>query len=196
MAAAPGNMTDPLAQLRDIHLPPAIDPGLPAPGWWLLGLAALALTVWSVNLAWRTWQARAYRREGIKRFNLLLAEFENHQNAQSYLTAYSSLLKQIAMTAYPRDRVAALSGEDWVDFLDKTTGSREFSMGAGQALIQGHYQNDYQSDYQNGYQNGYQSHYEGNASCDPEKLHNLAITWIKKHHKSLATEQSTLVVAP
>ncbi|HAD08873.1 MAG TPA: hypothetical protein DCF62_05290 [Porticoccaceae bacterium] len=53
--------SDPLAQLRDIHLPEAIGWWPPAPGWWLLTLlliAALGYALWW----WRRRRARLYFR--------------------------------------------------------------------------------------------------------------------------------------
>ena len=48
----PMEQNDPLAQLRDIHLPPPVDPGLPAIGWWLLAGLAMAALCWIVWWGW------------------------------------------------------------------------------------------------------------------------------------------------
>ena len=96
--------------------------------------------------------------------DLLLAEFQHHQDNRLYLTDYSALLKRVALTAYPRSDVASLTGEAWVAFLDRTLNSNDFSMGSGQALIA--------------------SHYEPDVNCDPGALHQLGTQWIK-HHKPL-----------
>ena len=44
---------DPLAQLRDIHLPDTVSDWPPGPGWWVLALVLLlfgaALVIWAVR---------------------------------------------------------------------------------------------------------------------------------------------------
>ena len=40
--------TDPLAELRDIHLPPEIGWWPPAYGWWILITALLTLTIFAI----------------------------------------------------------------------------------------------------------------------------------------------------
>lgn len=122
--------------LRDIHLPP--EPGLwpPAPGWWLLlllGLAALAL----LGRQGLRLQRRRRRRARI------LAELDRLEGAemqgQALVAAVSALLKRVALTRYPRTEVAALSGEAWLAFLDRSGGDGRFARGAGRALADGAY---------------------------------------------------------
>ena len=160
---APPGQTDPLANLRDIHIPGAIDPWPPAIGWWLIAAAALIAISYGIYLVFKWWKSNQYRREGIRELKYLL---ENHASEKQYLRDYSDLLKRIALSAYARESVANLTGEAWVSFLDRSTGTQEFSMGEGQILIQGNY--------------------ELNPSVDVDKLHLLGLYWIKKHRK-LAT---------
>ena len=54
---------DPLAQLRDIHLPEAIGWWPPAPGWWILALLLLVSTVFSIRYLVRRRQQRYFRRQ-------------------------------------------------------------------------------------------------------------------------------------
>ena len=51
------------------------------------------------------------------------------------LSSLPALVKRTALAAYPRERVASLSGEAWLEFLDRTGGTREFTDGAGRLLI-------------------------------------------------------------
>ena len=165
---APPGQTDPLANLRDIHIPGAIDPWPPAIGWWLIAAAALIAISYGIYLVFKWWKSNQYRREGIRALKYLL---ENHASEKQYLRDYSDLLKRIALSAYARESVANLTGEAWVSFLDRSTGTQEFSMGEGQILIQGNY--------------------ELNPSVDVDKLHLLGLYWIKKHRKLAATNHQT-----
>jgi hypothetical protein len=79
----------------------------------------------------------------------------------AYLLQCENLLKRVALTRYPRTRVASITGEAWVQFLDRTSGTNEFSMGAGQALIQGSY--------------------APATDVEVDQLHKLARYWIKQH---------------
>jgi len=157
---APPAQTDPLANLRDIHIPGAIDPWPPAIGWWLLAAAALIAISYGIYRVFKWWKSNQYRREGTRALKYLM---ENHASEKQYLRDYSDLLKRIALSAYARESVANLTGEAWVSFLDRSTGTQEFSMGEGQILIQGNY--------------------ELNPSVDVDKLHRLGLYWIKKHRK-------------
>ena len=165
---APPAQTDPLANLRDIHIPGVIDPWPPAIGWWLIAAVTLITISYGVYWVFKWWQSNQYRREGIRALNHLL---ENHTSEKQYLTAYSDLLKRVALSTYARESVANITGEAWVSFLDRSTGTQEFSMGVGQILIQGNY--------------------ESNPSVDVAKLHKLGLYWIKKHRKLAATKHET-----
>ncbi len=151
---------DPLAALRDIHLPPAVEAWPPAPGWWGLGLLALgALLVLSI-WAGRRWRATRYRRTGLAELRELRNRWEQNAADARLLPDLATLLKRVALSAWPRQEVAGLSGERWVRFLDDTLQTREFSMGAGQVLIHGPYQSS--------------------SRLDPELL-TLAERWIRRH---------------
>ncbi len=54
---------DPLAQLRDIHLPEAIGWWPPAPGWWILTLLLLVSTTFTIRYLIRRRRQRYFRRE-------------------------------------------------------------------------------------------------------------------------------------
>lgn len=154
-------MPDPLADLRDIHLPPDIETWPPAPGWWILAALALLGLLWAGRFAYQAWQKSAYRREARRQLKHL---FETHQHdQQAFLLDYNSLLKRVALTTYPREDVANLTGEAWVSFLDRTGQTHEFTMGPGQVLIDGQY--------------------APVTAVDVERLHDLGQTWIKSHQR-------------
>jgi len=163
-AQQPGVMNqamDPLAQLRDIHQPAMIETWPPAIGWWILaGLAAAALLLALIS-AYRRWRANRYRREAIQELNSLLDDWRSHQDDGVYLTSLQLLLKRVALTRFPRDEVASLTGEAWVQFLDRSSGSHDFSMGEMEVLIDGNYRQD--------------------ISINVESLQTFAAQWIRQH---------------
>lgn len=124
--------TAPLQQLRDIHLPAAVGWWPPAPGWWLLLFAALtsaiALLFWLRNHR----RKNRYRRLALQHLHTLRDHWRQQERQQtrddSALTqAINRLLKQTALAAYPRQRVAALTGADWLLFLDSGLKQPRFS---------------------------------------------------------------------
>jgi hypothetical protein len=109
---------DPLAQLRDIHLPAPVGWWPPAPGWWLLGGALVLLVVLALLRLYRQRQRQRYRRLALAQLRALYSRWEQHGDALDYLHNLNRLLKQTALAAYPRRDIAALNGADWLRFLD------------------------------------------------------------------------------
>jgi hypothetical protein len=118
--------------LRDVHLPPAPPWWPPAPGWLLLGAAALlALGVGLGLWAWR----RARRRRWQRQFDAALGT----GTVPAQVAAVSELLRRAARRRDPA--AAALQGEPWLRFLDG--GKRQaFSAGPGRVLLDGGYRRE------------------------------------------------------
>lgn len=55
-------------------------------------------------------------------------------DGHAFTAAVSVLLRRLALTRYPRERVAGLSGASWLAFLDATGGGEGFTRGAWQTL--------------------------------------------------------------
>jgi len=129
------NGADPLAELRDIHLPDPVGWWPPAPGWWLV--AALLFLAVAGLIIWRIVRHRrlAYKREALAQWQTIHADYLNHKDPSRLLADLSVLLKRTCITRYGREQTAGLTGEQWLAFLDQTGNSTEFSSGAGRALV-------------------------------------------------------------
>ena len=63
---------DPLAQLRDIHLPPPISWWPLAPGWWILIFAGTFASIWLTKTLVQTYRSNLYRRQALKKLGLIV----------------------------------------------------------------------------------------------------------------------------
>ncbi|MFT7684856.1 MAG: hypothetical protein ACI9FB_000197 [Candidatus Azotimanducaceae bacterium] len=154
---------DPLAQLRDLHLPGAIENWPPAVGWWLLAFITVVLVSYLLFLLYQFWKNKQYRREGIRALEKLKQSFEASPDTINFLEQYSQLLKRVSFSCFSRNEVASLTGESWVAFLDQSGNTKEFSMGCGQVLIDGNYAQEVDYDYL--------------------ALHEIGKKWIKNHRR-------------
>ena len=146
-----------MSNLEEI-VPPEPVPFTPETiGWYLLaGILVLAL-LW---IAWRMLRRRranAYRRVALSE----LATLESGSPRP-----LPELLKRVALAAYPRRRVAELTGEAWLGFLDGTLATTDFTRGVGRWLPRLAYEPDSTS-----------------ALSDTEKkeLFALARRWVRGH---------------
>lgn len=159
------NSADPLASLRDIHLPPAVGAWPPAPGWWLL-LALLCLAL-SALLWWslRRYRAGAYRRSAVEELQRCYTAWQATGDSLHYLQTLQQLLKRVALVNQPADTVAALSGTHWIAFLDRQWSKPPSTSFTACGLADLHYQN-------------------GAPACDIETIQQVAMAWLQQHRSS------------
>lgn len=155
---------DPLAQLRDIHLPEAIGIWPPAPGWWLLLAISLTLLAWLYcNLRARR-RAMAYRRSAVNLLTEYWLELQAGGDPKTYLERLLIVLRRTALSFAPS--AASLTGEQWLGFLDSHSANTEvvFQSELGQLLLT----------------EPYRAEPEVSASQLLE-LHQLVLQWVTNH---------------
>ena len=126
---------DPLAQLRDVHLPdvPAFWP--PAPGWWIIALLVLLLLAWFVYRLARRWYRDAPRRQALAELQRdFLACSRGELAPDEAIHRANALLKRLWVHVDGEREVAALSGDPWLAYLDHRSGSQAFTGGPGRVL--------------------------------------------------------------
>ncbi len=119
-----------LLELRDIAPPPEPPWYLLAPAEWL-GLAlGLSLLAW---IWYRRGQRRAHRlvvAAGAE-LDAIRQQHAAQPDPPALARDLAEWLKRVALQAYSRREVAALSGESWLAFLDAAAGDTAFSRGVG-----------------------------------------------------------------
>ncbi len=134
-------MTEPQdLPLRDIHLPGEVPFWPPAPGWWILAALIISIAV----AGW--W---LYRRHHLlklsathmarEQLQLILAGYQTNQDPRELLSQLSILLRRLSISLYPRTEVASLTGQAWLEFLDRQSTQQNFSAGTGRLLSEAPY---------------------------------------------------------
>ena len=159
-----------LDRLHDIIVPAPAPWWPPAPGWyWVLGLMVVMLLAALITGLIR-WQHNRYRREALaalarQEMALKTAEWRNPA-----LLGLAEILKRTAVTAFPREHVATLTGPKWFEFLDHTASGSRFRDALGPMLEN--------------------AVYDLRTACalDPQKLYSLVEAirhWIQHHDPEL-----------
>ncbi len=108
------------ARLRDIRGLDAISGWPPAPGWWLLGGAVLLLLVgvalWIRHL--RRFPPGGWNKDA-RQHLVRLRRRQRTLGAKAVAAELSEVLKRIALTRFGRPGTAALSGEAWLQWLER-----------------------------------------------------------------------------
>ncbi|MBB5326550.1 DUF4381 domain-containing protein [Tunturiibacter gelidoferens] len=107
-------MSAPLDKLHDFYQPPGPTWTPQTVGWYVLFVIAGLLVIWVSVHQMRKWFANRYRRAALRELDLLPAN------------EFSALLKRTALAVWPRERVASLSGAEWLNFLNEATGDETF----------------------------------------------------------------------
>ena len=129
---------NPLDELRDIHLPEAVNWWPLAIGWWIL--AALLLV--SLCFFWFRYNRTKKQREMVNHAmeSLQQLEADTELDSQEWLQALSGLLRRIVINLHGRQSTAGLVGKQWLSYLDTHSKKNDFSEGAGKILATQPYQ--------------------------------------------------------
>ena len=122
--------------LRDLHLPDPVGWWPLAPGWWfvlLLVAVGLAYLAW---LAVKKWRRNAPRRFSLRQLARYEAEYLQHRNPVTLGKQLSELLRRSMLAYAPREHVAGLTGDAWLQWLDKGMALPYFHTEGGKSLLE------------------------------------------------------------
>lgn len=127
------------------------------PGWYLVLGVLLLVTLVIALVQYRKYLKNAYRREALARVEELV---QSDQDSMAY--EINKLLKIVAIRVFGRERVAAMFGIQWFNFLNSASNSQ----------LNVDFEEFDKAIYNTGYSLG---------EKEKTKLVELATTWIKKH---------------
>lgn len=102
---------DPLATLRDIHLPAPVGFWPLAPGWWMLMGMVLLLGLVAAIIEWRRRQTLGYQAACALR--AIDRDTVGHRDARAVAAAATLLMRRVLVSKAGRPDAAALVGADW-----------------------------------------------------------------------------------
>jgi hypothetical protein len=117
--------------LRDIHLPPPPGWWPPAPGWWIVAAIILAIAIYISIKVYISTKRRRVQRAIIAELDRCIAD--NRGDSAALAASLSLFLRRLALRSAPE--AASYSGEKWVAYLDRQSGTDDFSRGVGRVLL-------------------------------------------------------------
>lgn len=138
-----------------------------APGWWILALLLVVVLIAVTFLLVKKSRQNAYKKEALNHLNNLKSQ------QQDTIANINILLKKTAISAYGRQTVSRLTGEDWVHFLIARNTKDKIS----------------ESDKDQLKTTFCESLYTSQKNQTNENLYRFAQNWIK-HHENTKQKQS------
>jgi hypothetical protein len=130
------NDTEALQALQEIPLPPPISYRPQTWGWLVLLIIVIAIIAALIFSRWRAYQTNRYRREALIALSHIEIQLRDSDTRVAGLRELPVLIKRTALSATARVNVAALSGDDWLRFLENSIPKRNqfFSDDMGKLL--------------------------------------------------------------
>ncbi len=100
-----------LSDLNDIVVPEPVSAWPPAPGVWIVLMFVVGVAAFFLIRRINTYRKNAYRRVALTE----LAQVDSSAGV-------AEILRRVAIHAYSRETVAALKGEDWLQWLEAQGG--------------------------------------------------------------------------
>ncbi len=120
--------------LRDLHLPEAVGLWPLAAGWWFLITLAAAGFIYLLYKQLMKWRWNAARRVALHELQRIRREYEEGADALTLAKELSELLRRSMLAYAPRGKVAGLTGDSWLEWLDRGLDGKPFTEGPGKTI--------------------------------------------------------------
>jgi hypothetical protein len=124
-----------LGDFVEVVAPPAISWLPQTAGWKWIGILLLAAALYSAGNYAARWYRNRYRREAAARIRAL----PGSADPSGLVPELNRLLKLTTLAVWPREEVARLSGEEWVNFLNRQCPAPPFDARHARLLATGAY---------------------------------------------------------
>jgi hypothetical protein len=132
---APADTPGVLQPLQELPLPAPVSWAPQTAGWWVVACVLLVVLAWCAWAVWRHHRKQRYRRIALAQLERIEAALRNPAQRVSALAAIPPLIKRTSLAVAPRERVAPLSGDEWLTFLEHTRGRFDQRSGALLSLV-------------------------------------------------------------
>jgi len=122
-----------LKDLRDIHQPDPVSIWPLAPGWWILILLVPVL-IFLIRYLLKRKSKPNYKKLASEELQNIIADFEIQRNSHKTIGEISLFIRKALVAKNGNEQIAGLIGEDWLDYLDRVSGTKLFSNG-GASII-------------------------------------------------------------
>jgi hypothetical protein len=120
--------------LRDLHLPDAVGWWPLAPGWWFLIALAAAGFIYLLYKQYLAWRWNAARRLALSELRRIRTEYEAGADALTLAKELSELVRRSMLAYAPRGEMAGLTGDAWLEWLDRGLDEKPFTSGPGRHI--------------------------------------------------------------
>lgn len=134
-----------LQQLKDIHLPQPIHMWPIAPGWILVYVIILLLFSCVLYFFYKSMRNRYTVKFALTKLNNLQHQIQENPNINA-AAEISTLLRRTALYYFPREDIAGLSGKHWLEFLNRSGKTMNFTQDDGCLLTDAPYQKNHKTD--------------------------------------------------
>ena len=131
----PADTPSALKPLQELPLPEPVSWAPQTIGWAAVAVLLFVAVVWAGWVGWRRYKRERYRRVALVELADIEVALNDAQRRTAALAAIPSLIKRTSLAAAPRERVAALSGDEWLAFLKRTRGRFDERSGALLTLV-------------------------------------------------------------
>ena len=103
-----------------------------APAWYVIMLVII-ISIWWIIRYWL--DKTQFRRAMFRELQILKHQYHTQHNSRKMVSGINQLLKKICIKKFPDRAVAGMTGMTWLNFLDNSGKTVQFSQGAGQLLL-------------------------------------------------------------